>query len=100
MARRSSAAAASASASQRGHATITLAKDESESTAVRQLLQQTAFAGQLLALDALHLQHETVQQILDACGADYLLPLKGNQPTILATARTLLPETLSPSGSV
>lgn len=86
--------------SQRVHATVTLKKDESEITAVRQLLAQTDFAGQLLGLDALHLQHETVQQILYDCGADYLLPIKGNQPTILATARTLLPETLSPSGRV
>ena len=86
--------------SQRVLATVTLGKHESEITAVRQLLAQTDFTGQLLALDALHLQHETVQQILYDCGADYLLPIKGNQPTILATARTLLPETLSPSGSV
>ncbi len=31
-------------------------------------------------------------------GADYLVPLKENQKTLLATAKTLLPETLSPSG--
>ena len=86
--------------SQPVHATITLNKDESEITAVRQLLQQTDFAGQLLGLDALHLQHETVQQILSDCGADYLLPIKGNPSTILATAHTLLPETLSPSGGL
>ena len=86
--------------SQRVHATVTLKKDESEITAVRELLEQTEFTGRLLALDALHTQHETVQQILYDHGADYLLPLKGNQPTLLATARTLLPETLSPSGRV
>ena len=86
--------------SQRVHATVTLKKDESEITAVRQLLRQTEFTGRLLALDALHTQHETVQQILYDQGADYLLPLKNNQPTLLATARTLLPETLSPSGGV
>jgi hypothetical protein len=31
-----------------------------------------------------------------ARGADYLVPLKENQPTMLATAKTLPPETLSP----
>ena len=35
-----------------------------------------------------------------ANSADYLVPLKENQPTILATAKTLLPETFSPSGGL
>ena len=84
--------------SQRIHATVTLQKHDSEIIAVRELLAQTEFPGQLLALDSLHTQHETVQQILYDHGADYLAPLKDNQKTILATAKTLLPEALSPSG--
>jgi hypothetical protein len=84
--------------SQRVHATVALKKNQSEILAVRQLLQQTEFTDQLLALDSLHTQHETLHQILYDHGADYLVPLKENQPTILATAKTLLPETLSPSG--
>jgi hypothetical protein len=84
--------------SQRVHATITLQKHDSEIIAVRQLLEKTEFTDQLLALDSLHTQHETLQQILYDHGADYLVPLKENQKTILATAKTLLPETLSPSG--
>ena len=86
--------------SQRVHATVTLGTHQSEITAVRQLLERTEFTGQLLALDSLHTQHETLQQILYDHGADYLVPLKDNQPTILATAKTLLPENLSPSGGV
>jgi len=86
--------------SQRVHATVTLQKHDSEIIAVRQLLERTEFTDQLLALDSLHTQHETVQQILYDHGADYLVPLKLNQPTLLATAKTLLPETLSPSGGV
>jgi len=86
--------------SQRVHATVTIRPDESEITAVRQLLAQTEFPDQLLALDALHTQHETIHQILYDHGADYLVPLKANQPTLLATAQTLLPESLSPSGGV
>ena len=84
--------------SQRVHATVTLQKHDSEIIAVRQLLAKTEFPDQLLALDSLHTQHETVQQILYDHGADYLVPLKENQKTILATAKTLLPEALSPSG--
>jgi hypothetical protein len=87
--------------SQRVHATVALNKNDSEIVAVRQLLQQTEFTDQLLALDSLHTQHETVHQILYDHGADYLVPLKENQPTLLTTAKALLPETLSPSaGSV
>jgi hypothetical protein len=84
--------------SQRVHATVTLKKHDSEIIAVRELLAQTEFTGQLLALDSLHTQHETIQQILYDHGADYLVPLKENQKTILATAKALLPEALSPSG--
>jgi len=75
-----------------------LQKHDSEIIAVRQLLAKTEFTDRLLALDALHNQHEPHQQILYDHGADYLVPLKENQKTILATAKTLLPETLSPSG--
>jgi hypothetical protein len=84
--------------SQRVHATVTLGRHDSEIVAVRQLLKKTEFTGQLLALDSLHTQHETIHQILYDHGADYLVPLKENQKNILATAKTLLPETLSPSG--
>ena len=83
--------------SQRVHATVTLQKHDSEIIAVRELLAKTQFTGHLLALDALHNQHETRQMILYDHGADYLVPLKENQKTILSTAKTLLPETLSPS---
>ncbi len=82
--------------SQRVLATVTLNKNQSEIMAVRQLLANTEFPDSLLALDSLHTQHETVQQILYDHGADYLVPLSGNQPGILATAKTLLPEDFSP----
>lgn len=82
--------------SQRVHATVAMAKHDSEITAVRELLAQTEFTDRMLALDSLHTQHETLHQILYDHGADYLVPLKDNQKTILATARTLLPEDFSP----
>lgn len=84
--------------SQRVHATVAMGKHDSEIVAVRQLLAKTKFTDQLLALDSLHTQHETIHQILYDHGADYLVPLKDNQPTLLATAKTLLPESFSPSG--
>ena len=54
--------------------------------------------GQMVSLDAMHTQHQTVAQILFDKGADYLLPIKGNQDTLLQTASQLLPESLPPSG--
>ena len=54
--------------------------------------------GQMVSLDAMHTQHQTVAQILFDKGADYLLPIKGNQDTLLQTAPQLLPESVPPSG--
>ena len=54
--------------------------------------------GQRVSLDAMHTRHKTGVQILYDKEADYLLPLKGNQETFLATAPQLLPESVSPSG--
>ena len=54
--------------------------------------------GQMVSLDAMHTQHQTVAQILFDKGADYLLPIKGNQDTLLQTAPQLLPESFPPSG--
>jgi hypothetical protein len=54
--------------------------------------------GQMVSLDAMHTQHQTVDQILFDKGADYLLPIKGNQDTLLQTAPQLLPESFPPSG--
>ena len=84
--------------SQRVPATLTLGPHDSEIIAVRQLLARTEFTGPLLALDSLPTQHATIHPILDDHGADCLVPLKDNQPTMLATAPTLLPENVSPSG--
>jgi hypothetical protein len=82
--------------SQRVLATVSMAKHDSEIIVVRELLAQTEFTDRMIALDSLHTQHETLQQILYDHGADYLVPLKENQKTLLATARTLLPEDFSP----
>lgn len=54
--------------------------------------------GQMVSLDAMHTQHKTMAQILYDKGADYLLPITGNQGTLLKTAQQLLPESVPPSG--
>jgi len=58
-----------------------------EITAIPELLHDLAAAGQLegalVTIDAMGTQVEIAEEIV-ALGADYLLPLKGNQPTLEA----------------
>jgi hypothetical protein len=63
-----------------------------EIPAARDLLaQMPPLDGVMATADAAHTQVETAQQIVRDKGGDYLLPLKGNQPSLLETAQTLLP---------
>ncbi len=64
----------------------------------RTLLKRLDLRNRLVQLDALHTQHQTVHQILYDQGADYNLPIRDNQPTLLKTAQTLLPADVPPSG--
>jgi hypothetical protein len=82
--------------SQRVHGTVAMDQHDSEIIAGRALLAKTPCPGRLVTLDAIHAQHQTVQQILYDCGADYLVPLRDNQPGLVKTAQTLLPESFSP----
>jgi len=56
-------------------------KKSNEIPAVPELLKLLELTGATVTLDALHCQVETAQAILDA-GADYVLTVKGNQPTL------------------
>ena len=76
----------------------TTAKKENEIPAARRLLARLPITGRLVSLDAMHTQHQTAGQIVIEAGADYLLTLKDNQPTLLETAQTLLPSAFFPSG--
>lgn len=76
----------------------TVADKTNEITALRTLVDRLDLDGRLVEMDALHTQDETVQKLLYEKGADYLVTIKANQPTLLATAQTLLPETVPPSG--
>ena len=73
---------------------------ENEIPAARRLLARLALAGRLVSLDAMHTQHQTAAQVVLEAGADYLLTLKDNQPTMLKTAQTLVKGDFFPSGSV
>jgi hypothetical protein len=64
----------------------------------RQVLGQLDLAGKIVLADALHTQTETAQQILYEQGADYLLTVKANQPTLQKTLQTLfVQQAFSPS---
>jgi hypothetical protein len=48
--------------------------------------------GALVSLDAAHTNAETARKVVIRKGADYLLPVKGNQPGLLDHAQRLLPQ--------
>jgi hypothetical protein len=73
-------------------------KKENEIPAARRLLARIPITGRLVSLDAMHTQHQTAGQIVLEAGADYLLTLKDNQPTLTETAQTLVPSAFFPSG--
>lgn len=59
-----------------------------EITAVPELLDMLEISGCIVTLDAIHCQTETVETIIDK-KADYVLPVKENQPKLLASLRDL-----------
>ena len=75
-----------------------VADKSNEITALRTLVDRLDLEGRLVEMDALHTHDETVQKLLYEKGADYMVTLKANQPTLLDTAQTLLPENVPPSG--
>jgi len=76
-----------------------VADKSNEIPAAQKLIERAPIQpGQMVSLDALNTQHKTVAQILYDKGADYLLPLKGNQSGLLDAAQHLLPESTPPSG--
>lgn len=62
----------------------------------RTLIERLDLQGKMTQLDGMHTQHQTVHQILYEKGGDYSLILRENQPTLLATAQTLLPADVPP----
>jgi predicted transposase YbfD/YdcC len=62
-----------------------------EITAIPRLLSLLSLEGAVVTIDAIGCQSEIVQQIVDA-GADYLLPVKENQPALYQAVKTLMDE--------
>lgn len=73
-----------------------VAAKTNEIPAVRALCARLALAGRLVSLDALPTQAETARQLVLEHGADYLLTVKGNQPTVQATVQAQVPDPGSP----
>lgn len=70
-----------------------------EIPAARQLLDRLDVGGKITLTDAAHTQVETGQKILFEKGADYLMTVKGNQPTVQKTLQDLFDkQVFSPSG--
>ncbi len=57
----------------------------------RQLLQPLDLQGRLIGADALHTQADTARLIVMEKGADYLLTVKDNQPTVRHNIEQLIP---------
>ena len=66
-----------------------IAEGSNEIPAAQALLRRTPLEGKLVTLDALHTQTETARLIVQERGADYLMTVKGNQPGVADTVRTL-----------
>ncbi len=66
----------------------------------RELFKKLDLDGRKVSLDALHTQDQTARQLVLEHGADYLLTVKDNQPTVRANIEKLIPappELFSPS---
>jgi hypothetical protein len=69
--------------------TEAVAAGSNEIPAVQRLLARTDLSGKTGVLDALHTQVETARQIVQDCGGDYVLTVKGNQKGIGKTLQQL-----------
>ena len=78
--------------------TLTQTKSN-EIPAARKVLSQLDLEGKIVLTDALHTQVETAQLILYDKGADYLMTVKANQPTLQKTLQGLFEQqAFPPSG--
>jgi predicted transposase YbfD/YdcC len=69
--------------------TEAVATGSNEIPAVQRLLARTDLSGKTGVLDALHTQVETARQIVQDCGGDYVLTVKGNQKGVGQTLQQL-----------
>ena len=57
----------------------------------RELFEHLDLEDRFVSLDALHTQDETARALVLEHGADYLLTVKGNQPTVREQIEKLIP---------
>jgi hypothetical protein len=58
----------------------------------RELFKKLDLDGRKVSLDALHTQDQSARELVLEHGADYLLTVKGNQPTVLENIQRLVPD--------
>jgi hypothetical protein len=79
---------------------VLVEQKSNEIPAARQLLENLGpLDGRLVMLDALHSNQETIRQIIQGNGADYLLPVKGNHSGLEAGAAACLPDPPIPTAA-
>lgn len=66
-----------------------VAAGSNEIPATQELLRRTDLEGALVTIDAMHTQTETGRIIVQECGADYLLTVKGNQAGVAQNVQKL-----------
>jgi hypothetical protein len=69
--------------------TEAVATGSNEIPAVQRLLARTDLTGKTAVCDALHTQAETARQVVQDCGGDYALTVKGNQKGLSETLKQL-----------
>ena len=62
----------------------------SEISELAALVAGLDLTGKVVTVDALHTQRATAEHLVSVKGADYLMTIKGNQPTLLAAAQQAL----------
>ena len=74
-----------------------VADKSNEIPAGQTLLDRLDLDGTIALMDALHTQVETARTVVQEGGGDYVMVVKGNQPTVQRQAQISLPENFSPS---
>lgn len=78
---------------------IAVPQNTNEEAAVAAHWQNMDLVGLIMTMDAAHTVKTNAHHLTQEKGADYLMPLKGNQPLAYAKAQQLLRGSFPPSGS-
>lgn len=75
-------------------AQIAVPEDTTETTQVANLLQDVDLTGKTVTADAAHTNVDTADYLAGQRNADYVLPVKGNTPTLLDAIIAKMPPPL------